>query len=166
MSRIKTTTILKVTALLRLFLGVVFLYASFDKLLNLEAFAQVVYNYQILPDETINLTALILPWLELYLGICLLSSRWLPGATVISTGLLAVFIAAMAYNQIRGLDIHCGCFSTETTGGPAGFSTLIRDGIFFIVSAYLTVHVFLHAELNPALQKPKKARSRVAKGSQ
>jgi uncharacterized membrane protein YphA (DoxX/SURF4 family) len=102
---------------LRLLLGAVFLYASYDKILNPEAFAQAVYNYQILPDAVVNLTALALPWLELLLGLCLVTGVWLPGATVTSAGLLLIFIAALVFNQVRGLDIHCGCFSTETTDG-------------------------------------------------
>ncbi len=126
----------------RLFMGGVFLYASFDKILHPAAFAEAVYNYQILPDAAVNLAALTLPWLELLLGICLIAGVWLPGATAISTGLLLVFIAALAYNKMRGLDIHCGCFSTETTEGPAGHWTVLRDVAFLAVSAYLTLYVF------------------------
>ena len=127
---------------LRLALGVVFLYASYDKILHPQAFAQAVYNYQILPDDIINLTALVLPWLELLLGLCLVSGYWLSGATVTSTGLIAVFIGALVFNQIRGLDIHCGCFSTEITEGPADLWTVARDLLFLAVSAYLTLLVF------------------------
>jgi cation diffusion facilitator family transporter len=125
---------------LRLLLGAVFLYASFDKILHPEAFAQAVYNYQILPDSTVNLVALTLPWLELILGLCLVSGFWLAGATVISTGLLTMFIGAMVYNEIRGLDIHCGCFSTETTEEPASLWTIARDVSFLAASLYLTWH--------------------------
>ena len=47
----------------RVILGAVFIYASIDKIRNPEAFAKAVYNYQILPDSLINLTAIALPWL-------------------------------------------------------------------------------------------------------
>ena len=130
------------TVVLRLLLGAVFLYASFDKIMHPEAFAQSVYNYQILPDSTVNLVALTLPWLELLLGLCLVAGFWLPGVTVISTGLLAVFTGAMVFNEIRGLDINCGCFSTETTQGPESSLTIIRDIMFLVVSTYLTLSVF------------------------
>ena len=40
--------------LLRLLLGVIFVYASFDKILRPAAFAEIIYNYQILPDPLIN----------------------------------------------------------------------------------------------------------------
>ncbi|MFP4194277.1 MAG: MauE/DoxX family redox-associated membrane protein, partial [Desulfobacterales bacterium] len=46
----------------RIFMGAVFLYASYDKILNPQAFAEAVYNYQILPDFAVNATALVLPW--------------------------------------------------------------------------------------------------------
>ncbi len=127
---------------LRLLLGAVFLYASYDKILRPQAFAKAVYNYQILPDAAVNLTALILPWLEFLLGLCLVAGVWLPGATATSTGLLTVFIGVLVFNQIRRLDIHCGCFSTESTDGPDGIWTVARDAAFLAVSIFLTVTVF------------------------
>ncbi|MFZ0727407.1 MAG: cation diffusion facilitator family transporter [Desulfobacterales bacterium] len=120
---------------LRLLLGIMFLYACYDKILHPQAFAQAVYNYQILPDMAVNLTALVLPWLELLLGLCLVTGLWLPGATMASTGLLLVFIGALVFNHVRGLDIHCGCFSTETTAGPADLWTVARDIGFLAVSS-------------------------------
>ena len=45
----------KIFILMRLALGAVFLYASYDKILHPAAFAKAVYNYQILPDEAISL---------------------------------------------------------------------------------------------------------------
>ncbi|MFO7716165.1 cation diffusion facilitator family transporter [Desulfosarcina sp.] len=128
---------------LRLLLGVVFLYASYDKILHPQAFAQVVYNYQILPGAAVNLAALTLPWLELLLGLCLIAGVWLPGATALSSGLLAVFIGALVFNRLRGLDIHCGCFSTESTRGPAGLWTVLRDVGFLVVALVLMSWVFI-----------------------
>jgi len=139
-SQIKTSTS-RTQALvfhgLRLMLGAVFLYASYDKIMHPEAFTQAVYNYQILPDAAVNLMALILPWLEALLGLCLIAGFWLPGATIVSTGLLAVFIGALVFNQIRGLDIHCGCFSTDTTADPAGLWTIARDAGLLALAVYL-----------------------------
>jgi cation diffusion facilitator family transporter len=133
---------------LRVVLGGVFLYASYDKILNPQAFAQAVYNYQILPEAAVNLTALALPWLELLLGLCLVFAFWLPGATAASTALLSIFIGAMVFNQVRGLDIHCGCFSTDTTTGPIDMWTVLRDIGFLAVSVYLILNVFF---FRPAL---------------
>jgi uncharacterized membrane protein YphA (DoxX/SURF4 family) len=129
--------------LLRVALGSMFVYASYDKILHPQAFSEAVVNYQILPDMLINLTALTLPWLELILGICLISGLLLPGATLLSSGLLTLFLGVLVFNQFRGLDIHCGCFSTEPTTSPAGIGTVLRDIGFLAVSLYLTVMVFL-----------------------
>ncbi len=129
--------------ILRVLLGGVFLYASYDKILNPAAFSLAVYNYQILPDAWVNLTAVTLPWLELLLGLCLVAGVWLPGAMLITTGLLASFTAALIFNLTRGLDVHCGCFSTDPTGDPANLLTVARDLTFLAVSMYLTLRVLV-----------------------
>ena len=142
MPRMKKETAEWATVLSRLLLGAVFLYASFDKIADPGAFAKAVYNYQMLPDSTVNLVAVTLPWIELLLGVCLIAGFWLPGTTILCTGLLILFVSVMAYNEIRGLDVHCGCFSTEPAEGPDGFPPLIRDSLFIVVSGFLTARVF------------------------
>ncbi len=126
----------------RWILGVVFIYASFHKILYPAAFAETVYLYQILPDRLINLTALVLPWLELFLGAFLIIGLWMPGAVVISNLLFIIFTGALSYNMARGLDISCGCFSTSATKGAADIWTVLRDGMLLIVSLYLFLATF------------------------
>ncbi len=148
---------------LRIFLGAVFLYACYDKILHPQAFAQAVYNYQVLPNAAVNLAALILPWLELLLGVCLITGFWMPGATLTGTGLLTIFIGSLIFNQIRGLDIHCGCFSTETTGSPADLWTVVRDLFFFLVAIYLMVFEFYLKPLTAVIINPNKTESDAGK---
>ena len=128
----------------RLLLGLVFVYASYDKILHPQAFALAVFNYQIVPGLAVNLIALILPWLELLLGLCLLLGVWLPGATIAVNGLLIFFLGALVLSLVRGLDIHCGCFSTEIQEGAAGLGTVLRDLGFFAMSLYLLLFIFLY----------------------
>jgi uncharacterized membrane protein YphA (DoxX/SURF4 family) len=119
----------------RLLLGGLFVYASFDKILHPAAFAEAVYNYQILPDALLNLTAILLPWLELSTGLFLISGLWLRGAVFTCNALLALFFAALAFNFARGLDIDCGCFAASA-GASAGGSMvlyLLRDAFFLAV---------------------------------
>lgn len=135
--------------LVRLALGIVFVYASVDKILNPAAFAQAVYNYQILPDLLINLTAIVLPWMELFLGFCLILGLWLPGATFLSTLLLITFFGALLFNTARGLNIDCGCFST-TNGTLSDISMgwyVLRDGGFLLLALYLFSHFFLKKDI-------------------
>jgi uncharacterized membrane protein YphA (DoxX/SURF4 family) len=123
----------------RLVLGAVFIYACIDKIAHPDAFAKAVYNYQILPDIFINLTAIILPWLELILGIFLVTGVFREGSVSLSTLLLVVFMSAMVFNLARGLDIDCGCFSTSTerkSGTPMVWY-VIRDSLFLVPAFYL-----------------------------
>ncbi len=128
----------------RLILGGVFIYASFDKILHPAAFADAVFNYQLLPSQLINLMALILPWLELILGVLLLSGFWLSGAVFGVNLLMIIFLGALIVNTARGLNISCGCFSTETTSAGLSWWVVLRDIFFFSLSVYLlfvTTHV-------------------------
>ncbi len=121
----------------RLILGGVFIYASWDKILNPAAFAEAVFKYQLLPSQLINLMALILPWLELILGLLLLSGFWLSGAALGVNLLMIVFLSAIIFNTARGLDIPCGCFSTEATASGLSGWIVLRDVFFFCLSCYL-----------------------------
>ena len=128
----------------RLILGAIFIYASIDKILHPAAFAKAVYNYAILPDALINLTAIVLPWLELILGIFLVIGLFREGSVCIVTGLLVVFVGATIFNMARGLDIYCGCFSTKTedTSNDPMVWYVIRDGFFLLPAFYLAYHTF------------------------
>ena len=122
----------------RLALGFIFIFASIDKILNPAAFSEVIANYQLLPDQAINVMAIVLPWLELILGALLVAGLWLPGVVALATLLLVVFFLALLISLARGLDIHCGCFSTGAEGEPEMLWTLVRDALFLSVSFYLS----------------------------
>lgn len=112
----------------RLILGGVFIYASIDKIIYPAQFAEAIYNYKILPTELVNAAALTLPWVELVAGLLLIVwPRLAFPSTLILTALTLIFIAAIGFNLARGLDFHCGCFSTSPDAKATGLETLIRD---------------------------------------
>ena len=127
----------------RLLLGMIFLLASVDKILHPAAFARMVYNYQILPDVLVNLTAVFLPWLEIVLGFLLIFGLWMPGAIAISNFLLMAFFCSLIFNAARGLDIHCGCFSTSTKIFVSTSRYILRDIVFLVISFYLFLKVIV-----------------------
>lgn len=127
----------------RIVLGIVFIYASYDKILHPAAFAKIIHNYQILPDELVNLAAIFLPWLELAIGFLLIIGIWLPGSVFIGNLLLIIFFSAIIYNKVRGLDISCGCFSTSADGTGESTLYLLRDFSFLIIAIYLFIKVFI-----------------------
>jgi uncharacterized membrane protein YphA (DoxX/SURF4 family) len=128
----------------RLAMAGVFIYASIDKIIHPDLFAQAVYNYQVLPGYLVNLTALILPWLELTLGCCLLINRWMAGASALAAVLMALFVGLTCFNLARGLDISCGCFSTDPDNDPVTRLTLARDLLFLIFSLGLAGYRHCH----------------------
>ena len=130
---------------LRLFLGGVFIWASIDKILHPLSFAVVIKDYQLLPLGMVNLVAVVLPWIELFLGLALILGLWLPGSILLANVLLAVFTLALLFNVARGLDIHCGCFRSDATGDPTTTWYLIRDGIFVAVAGILFWNVVREA---------------------
>jgi uncharacterized membrane protein YphA (DoxX/SURF4 family) len=128
----------------RLILGGVFAYASFDKILHPSDFAEALYNYQILPNAFLNLTAILLPWLELCVGLFLILGLCLRGAAFTCNTLLTLFFMALSFNFARGLDIDCGCFAASA-GHSAGGSMmlyLLRDAFFLAVGFFLLFCVF------------------------
>ena len=128
----------------RFILGGVFVYAGFEKILHPLAFAEVVYNYRILPDELINLTAIVLPCLELILGTFLIIRFWTPGTVVLTNLVLITFIAALVFNMARGLDVNCGCFSATAVESSMNYLTVLRDASFLAIAVYLLYSCVFH----------------------
>ena len=102
-----------VVLLARIFLGLVFIYASIDKILNPIEFSNSIDNYHITPEVLNNIFALVIPWIEFVLGSCLLFGILLDGAAFSSIILLYWFIFIISQALFRGIDLHCGCFSTN-----------------------------------------------------
>jgi len=115
---------------IRLILGITFIWASIDKIANPGGFALSIYNYRMLPHETINFMAIVMPWLELVTGILIIVGVLMRGSALWIGVMLMVFIIALSSALARGLDIDCGCFSVE---GGHGVDTglLIRDILMF-----------------------------------
>ena len=99
----------------RLVLAFVFIYASIDKIIDPLSFSDTIDNYHISPYQLNNIAALIIPWLELIIGICLLINVFLTGASFISIGLLVFFIIIISQALFRGINIDCGCFDLNSS---------------------------------------------------
>ena len=118
--------------LIRLVIGVVFVYAAISKIAHPDEFARIIYNYHILPGGVINLFALFLPWAELLCGVMLITGYWHKSATVILGGLTIVFIAALSVALFRGVNIECGCFSTTSKAKGPVVDLIVRDTIMLV----------------------------------
>jgi uncharacterized membrane protein YphA (DoxX/SURF4 family) len=116
--------------LLRIGLGLLFVAASYYKLLSPGAFAHQIYNYKILPPWAVNPLAITLPWVQLFCGLALIFNKFRCGASLLIVLMLFAFQAAVASALIRGLNISCGCF--KSGGSPATWLTFSRDLLLLV----------------------------------
>jgi len=117
---------------LRLVLGGVFIYASVYKIAEPAEFARSIYNYRMMPEATINLMAIVMPWLELISGILIIIGPFVRGSALLIGLMLLVFVIAISSAIARGLDISCGCFKVGEGGRIVGLETLIEDILMLI----------------------------------
>ena len=143
-----------IARLLAIVLGLVFVYASHDKIWKRlqqkdgqpapaavsgpSEFARVIYRYQVigpnatLPPRVPNLLAVTLPWIELLAGLLLVAGAWRREAALVCGLLLLTFILAVGSTLWRGIDIqNCGCFSLGSEGRRAGFGLIAADAVMF-----------------------------------
>ena len=93
----------------RLILGTVFLWASFDKIIDPASFAKNISNYHVVPFGLENTVAIILPWLEFFIGTGMILGIMVDGSIIISSCLLLLFNILIAQAILRGFNIECGC---------------------------------------------------------
>ena len=116
----------------RLVLGVVLLYSGFNKLNDLAGFARDIQNYDLIPYAFTNVIAILLPWVEVYVGVCLILGFFVDGASILTLLIMGVFVVGVGQAWLRGLNIECGCGLKE--GEMVGLGVLLRDIVFFIAA--------------------------------
>lgn len=133
----------------RVVLGLIFVFAAYTKLHFDGAwhfgdyhffFAMAIDSYKLLPTIVAEWMARTLPFVELALGLLLISGIALRLAGLVASGLMAVFIIAMTHAYILKLEIMCGCFGNNEKVGPL---TLVRDSSLLVLALAVTVGAFL-----------------------
>jgi putative oxidoreductase len=118
---------------LRFALGVLFLYASFGKILDPKAFAETLIGYRIFDSaHMIKYLAVTLPWIEWFCGVFLVLGVFVRSVAALTSCLLVTFIIAMVSALARGLEVPCGCFGSA--GETIGPFSLLRDVCFLFRS--------------------------------
>lgn len=111
----------------RLVLGSVFVIAGVEKVVNPNAFAKAINNYQMLPFAALNVMALVLPWLEVLTGVFLIFGIRLRASSALIASMLVVFLIAIGSAMVRGLSIECGCYSQGGGGEIVGWKKVFED---------------------------------------
>lgn len=113
------------TVRVQIALGAIFVAAALPKIADPPSFAHMIYNYRILPAGLINISALVMPWVELLAGLCLILGVWVRPARWLIGAMLVVFMIAISINLFRGNAIDCGCF--DTSAADKTYDERIRD---------------------------------------
>ncbi len=124
-------------------LGVLFIYASLDKIWHPGLFAKSIANYRILPLPLLHISAIVLPWVELMCGVALVSNQYQRAALTILSGLLIVFILAIVSALIRGLDFNCGCFRMDSEESNMGFRKVLQNVGLLLSCALIEYRVWV-----------------------
>jgi len=111
---------------IRIFFGFIFIFAAVTKIADPAGFSQSIYNYKLMPDFIINFLAIAFPWIELVAGILLVFGISVKENSAILSGLLVIFIFAIAISLFRGLNIDCGCFGTAG-GTKVGIQKILEN---------------------------------------
>lgn len=94
----------------RVVLGAIFLTASIGKVQQQAAFIDLVKGYGILPDSLAQAYGLVVPWVELFIGCCLILGVFSRFASALSIPLTLSFVIASSYALINDIGVNCGCF--------------------------------------------------------
>lgn len=102
-------------AVLRFFVGTIFLLSGVAKLREGEKMSEIVADYELLPPSLVAPVARLLPAFELLLGAALIGN-FLPAISNSLASIVAfAFAAAALVNLRRGRLINCGCFGASSS---------------------------------------------------
>jgi len=139
-----------VNVLLRVGLGGLFLASSLAKIRQPYDFLSNVYGYELAGPKLGMLAAMVLPWLELILGVCLIGGIFVGGALLFCFILTCFFTFVQASALHRGLSISCGCFNASGSG-LIDYTTLIRS--LFLLLGCLITWFYLIYRMAPTLRR-------------
>lgn len=126
--------------LFRLVLGGVLLVAGLLKYQHLDKSQMAVRAYELLPIALANFLGIVLPYLEIAVGILLIIGAAVRVSAVISGLLMFAFSIGIAQAWARGLSIDCGCFGGggQVAPGTANYlPELVRDAGLALMAFYL-----------------------------
>lgn len=135
----------------RVGLGVVWIIAGVVKVTDPAQSVVAVRAYQLLPEGLSYLVGWTLPYLEMLLGLVLISGLFTRWAAVLSGLLQLAFVIGLLQAWGRGLSIDCGCFSAGGQVAPGATSylpDLIRDIVFLAAAGWLVWQPFTRLSLD------------------
>ena len=116
---------------LRLSLGVIFVTSSLPKISQPHQLLGDVYGYRLVSPDLGVAIAAVLPYLELAVGLCLLTGLFVSGAVLAASLMGAAFVVVQSSALHRGLFIACGCSGRREI---VSSSTLAWSGLVLLMA--------------------------------
>jgi uncharacterized membrane protein YphA (DoxX/SURF4 family) len=90
--------------------GIIFLNSGLQKIFLPYKFLAIVYGYELTTPLQGYSVAFVVPWLELTLGVILISGRLRLAAWLLVVIMLAIFVCVRLQVLWSGLVVQCGCY--------------------------------------------------------
>jgi putative oxidoreductase len=121
-----------IISLSRFFLGLLFIWAGISKIIDPINFSRNIHNYRLFSINISFIIAIILPWIELICGLCLVFGVRIKSSSLLISSVLTLFILIILITMSRGINVDCGCFGKES--GTVDWKLLIQDITLLIMS--------------------------------
>jgi|WetSurMetagenome_2_1015567.scaffolds.fasta_scaffold82451_3 uncharacterized membrane protein YphA (DoxX/SURF4 family) len=135
--------------LCRIALAAVFIYSGYIKVQATLQFAVAITGYKLIPDRFIFPIATYFPWVEIALGVLILTGWKIRWSSLAASALMLFFIVLLSVTLARGIETNCGCFGF---GDRITWKTIVRDGSLLIPALFLVVESRLRTQIK-ALQQ-------------
>ncbi len=140
---------------LRILIGMVLLVSGVEKTISpYQNFLYIIQAYQMLPSPLENAVAMILPWVELIVGLLLVLGLWIPISLSAALMMFAMFIVVVGQALLRGLPLdQCGCFGQLVHIAPSVI--VVIDSVTILIIYVLMRNLSLVAKfsLDKSFQK-------------
>lgn len=121
--------------LLRLILGITFLYAGIVKASASQAFAIALLPFTFIDTTWTGPLAMGLAWMEILAGVLVLTPKIHEAGAAMIAGLCAVFIAVLSWALWNGYIVSCGCFGEDMAPSVGKMLLAIGRDIFLLAAA-------------------------------
>jgi uncharacterized membrane protein YphA (DoxX/SURF4 family) len=98
---------------IRLIVGLLLIYFSINKINDPQKWAEVIYQYRLVPFGLVNIVSIIFSWGELFAGVGILLGIMTRASSLVASGLVFAYLSAIQINIWREVYIYCGCFRKQ-----------------------------------------------------
>ena len=123
------------TELMTNVMGTIFIVFGSLKLLNLQGFSKIFSKYDIV-SKNVPYYAYLYPFIEIFLGIVLLSKSYLREAYLATIALMVISLIGVSWSLQKGLNLRCGCLGSFLHV-PLSYVTISENLVMAGMAGYL-----------------------------